>query len=47
MALLMLMSAHPKIMGEFVITGALRLIGWITTGVMLLAALALAFTWVL
>jgi hypothetical protein len=33
-------------MGKFVITGALRLIGWIATGVMLLAALALVITWV-
>jgi len=41
MALLMLMVANPKIMGEFMITGPLRIIGWAATGVMLLAALTL------
>jgi Mn2+/Fe2+ NRAMP family transporter len=41
MALLMLMAANPKIMGEFVISGPVRALGWIATGVMLLAALTL------
>ncbi|AWN42720.1 NRAMP family divalent metal transporter [Methylobacterium durans] len=41
MTLLMLMAANPKIMGAFVITGPLRIIGWTATGAMLLAALTL------
>ncbi|ACL60637.1 Nramp family divalent metal transporter [Methylobacterium nodulans] len=47
MALLMLMVANPKIMGGFVITGPLRVMGWIATGAMLLAALTLGVTSIL
>ncbi|MGH1575104.1 NRAMP family divalent metal transporter [Methylobacterium sp. P31] len=47
MALLMRMAGKPKIMGEFVITGPLRLLGWAATGVMTLATLALATSFVL
>jgi NRAMP (natural resistance-associated macrophage protein)-like metal ion transporter len=47
MVLLMVMAATPKIMGEFAITGPLRLFGWLATGVMILATLALAASFVL
>ena len=46
MVLLMVMAATPKIMGEFVIAGPLRLVGWLATGVMILATLALAMAFV-
>jgi NRAMP (natural resistance-associated macrophage protein)-like metal ion transporter len=40
----MLMSANPKVMGEFKITATLRVVGWITTLVMTAAAMGLALT---
>ena len=40
MAVMMLMSANPKVMGEFVISTRLRVLGWLATAVM---ALAVAF----
>lgn len=40
MALLMLMAANVRIMGQFRITGSWILIGWIATGVMGVAAVA-------
>ena len=38
LVVLMLMTARHKIMGEFVITGWLRTLGWATTAVMALCA---------
>jgi Mn2+/Fe2+ NRAMP family transporter len=34
MAIMMAMSANPKIMGKFAVGGALRAVGWIATAVM-------------
>jgi NRAMP (natural resistance-associated macrophage protein)-like metal ion transporter len=44
MAIMMLMTASPKIMGKFVVGGALRAIGWIATGVMGAAVVGMAIT---
>jgi hypothetical protein len=44
MAIMMLMTASPKIMGKFVVVGALRAIGWIATGVMGAAVVGMAIT---
>jgi NRAMP (natural resistance-associated macrophage protein)-like metal ion transporter len=41
MVLVMLMSARRDIMGEFIVTGLLRWVGWIATAVMALAALGM------
>jgi len=38
MATMMLVAANPKVMGKFVVTGALRVVGWIATAVMALSA---------
>ncbi|MGH8220292.1 MAG: NRAMP family divalent metal transporter [Steroidobacteraceae bacterium] len=45
MALLMLMSSNPKVMGSFQIGPALKVLGWIATAVMLVAALVLIVSW--
>jgi Mn2+/Fe2+ NRAMP family transporter len=34
MAVMMLMSANPKVMGEFVIGPRLKMLGWAATAVM-------------
>ncbi len=44
MALIMLMSQNPRVMGAFTVRGWLRGLGWLGTGVMFGAALALLFT---
>jgi Mn2+/Fe2+ NRAMP family transporter len=44
MVLLMVMSARGKIMGSNVITGPIRWIGWIATGVMAAAVVAMVAT---
>lgn len=41
MALMMLMAARTEIMGQFIITFKLKLLGWICTGVMALAVIAM------
>ena len=41
MAIMMILTANPKIMGEFVVGGALRAVGWIATGVMAAAVVGL------
>lgn len=41
MVLVMLMSTRREIMGDFVVTGALRWVGWIATAIMALAALGM------
>jgi NRAMP (natural resistance-associated macrophage protein)-like metal ion transporter len=38
MAVMMLMSANPKVMGEFVISKRLKVLGWLATAVMAVAA---------
>ena len=45
MVVLMLMVARPDVMGQFVITPRLRIIGWLATTVMAFAVLAMAVTW--
>ncbi len=44
MAIMMSMTAREKIMGEFVIGGLLRAVGWIATAVMAAAVLGMAIT---
>ena len=44
MAIMMILTANPKIMGEFVVGGALRAVGWIATGVMAAAVVGMAIT---
>lgn len=44
MCVMMLMAAHPKIMGRFVITVKLKRLGWLCTGVMAVAVLAMFWT---
>lgn len=38
MAVMMLMAANPKVMGEFVIGARLKVLGWLATAVMAVAA---------
>ena len=47
MALMMLMAANSKIMGEFTIGGWLRGLGWVATTVMAAAAVAMGVTYLL
>ena len=42
MVMMMLMTSNKKIMGKFIITGSLRIAGWIATAVMAAAAAAMA-----
>ena len=44
MAMMMLITSNKKIMGKFVLTGALKYVGWLATAVMALAALGMAIT---
>ena len=44
MAIMMAMAAKPEIMGQFVVTPRLRILGWLATGVMALAVLAMSVT---
>lgn len=44
MALMMLMAVRPDIMGPFVITRRLRILGWLATGIMAVAAIAMFAT---
>jgi len=44
MAMMMLITSNRKIMGKFVLTGALKQIGWLATGVMAAAALGMGIT---
>jgi Mn2+/Fe2+ NRAMP family transporter len=44
MAIMMILTANPKIMGEFVVGGVLRAVGWIATGVMAAAVVGMAIT---
>jgi NRAMP (natural resistance-associated macrophage protein)-like metal ion transporter len=44
MALMMLMAVRPEIMGKFVITLRLKILGWVCTAVMALAVIAMFWT---
>jgi NRAMP (natural resistance-associated macrophage protein)-like metal ion transporter len=44
MAVMMWLAAAPKVMGEFVVTGWMKALGWIATGVMALAVGAMLAT---
>jgi Mn2+/Fe2+ NRAMP family transporter len=44
MAIMMWMAAAPKIMGDFIITGWTKGLGWVATGVMAVAAAAMLAT---
>lgn len=45
MALMMLLATRPKVMGRFTLPPRLRVLGWLTTAVMGVAALGLFATW--
>lgn len=42
---IMLMSAQPNVMGNFVVSARLRVMGWLTTTVMLLTVLGMLILW--
>lgn len=44
MAIMMAMAAKPEIMGKFVVTSRLRILGWLATAVMAFAVLMMAIT---
>ena len=44
MAMMMIMTANPKVMGDFAIGGALRAVGWTATGVMAAAVIGMGIT---
>ena len=45
MAVMMLMAVRPEVMGPFVVTRRLKIMGWIATAVMFLAVVAMFITW--
>ena len=45
MAILMILSSRPKVMGRFVLPPILKAVGWIATAVMLAAAVGMFATW--
>ncbi|HEX2828374.1 MAG TPA: divalent metal cation transporter [Burkholderiales bacterium] len=45
MAVMMLLSAREDVMGPFVVTTRLKVLGWLSTGVMAVAVLAMLVTW--
>jgi Mn2+/Fe2+ NRAMP family transporter len=45
MAIMMLLAVSPGVMGPFVITRRLRLLGWLATIVMALSVMAMLMTW--
>jgi NRAMP (natural resistance-associated macrophage protein)-like metal ion transporter len=45
MVIVMLLSARSEVMGRFVVTGRLRLLGWAATGVMAAAVIVMIATW--
>jgi len=44
MAMMMLITSNKNIMGKFVLTGGLKFMGWLATGVMAAAAIGMAVT---
>ena len=45
MAVMMMMAVRPEVMGPFVITRRLKVLGWLATGVMCVAVIAMFITW--
>jgi NRAMP (natural resistance-associated macrophage protein)-like metal ion transporter len=45
MVVMMIMAAAPKVMGQFVLTGALWVMGWLCTGTMAVAVGIMLWTW--
>jgi Mn2+/Fe2+ NRAMP family transporter len=45
MAVMMLLSARQDVMGAFVLTRRLKVLGWLSTAAMALAVLAMLATW--
>ena len=45
MVVMMLMACNAKVMGEFTLTRGLKIMGWLATAVMALAAIGLFATW--
>src|SRR6476469_6011210 len=45
MAVMMLMAARSDVMGSFVVTARLRILGWLATIVMALAVIVMGATW--
>jgi Mn2+/Fe2+ NRAMP family transporter len=44
MAMMMLITSNKKIMGQFVLNGGLKYVGWLATAVMAAAALGMGVT---
>jgi Mn2+/Fe2+ NRAMP family transporter len=44
MAMMMFISSNERIMGKFVLTGVLRSVGWVATGVMAAASIVMVAT---
>jgi Mn2+/Fe2+ NRAMP family transporter len=44
MVIMMSMAAKPEIMGKFIVTSRLQILGWLATAVMALAVLMMAAT---
>lgn len=44
MIIMMIMTSNEKIMGEFVVAGPLRIVGWVATLVMAVAVGGMAVT---
>lgn len=47
MIIMMIMTAQPRVMGKFVISGWLRWLGWASTGAMAACVVGMAATWIL
>jgi Mn2+/Fe2+ NRAMP family transporter len=45
MIMMMFMAMNPKVMGKFTLNTSLKVWGWLATGVMALAAIAMFVTW--
>jgi len=41
MAIMMWLAAEPKVMGDFVVSGWLKIIGWVATAVMAIAVVGM------
>ena len=41
MAIMMWLAARPKVMGDFVVSGGLKIIGWVATAVMAIAVVGM------
>lgn len=45
MIMMMVLSSSRKVMGDFILPGGLKIVGWAATGVMLLASVGMFATW--